>query len=85
MDSGNVYHQRFSFALDFIENTLREELRHLGLSYSNQTVTLVTVSLLLAVCVVRLFKNSARLLVALVFIAFALRILIPVLDSWPRF
>ena len=81
MDSRAVYYQRVVIALDYIENFSREELRGLGFSYSAQSIALIVVCVLLTIAVLSLIKGWLQFVFALLFIAFALHILVPLLDS----
>ncbi|HBK05563.1 MAG TPA: hypothetical protein DDZ81_06810 [Acetobacteraceae bacterium] len=76
-----LYWRRVAIALAFIEDTLREQLQHLGFSYMAQTVILVATCLILAFGSFRIFPDKLRMISVLVFLALGFRILMPMLDS----
>jgi hypothetical protein len=76
-----LYFRRIVFALDFVETTLRDQLQTIGLPYSVQTILLVALPLLLAFAMFRALRGKMRLIAVLVFLVFAVHVLIPVLGA----
>ena len=76
-----LYLRRIVIALDFVETTLRDQLQAIGLPYFVQTILLVGLPLLSAFAMFRSFHGMLRLIMVLVFLVFALHVLIPALGT----
>ncbi len=76
-----LYLRRIVIALDFVETTLRDQLQAIGLPYFVQTILLVALPLLLAFAMFQALWGKMRLIAILVFLVFAVHVLIPALGG----